>query len=66
MPMDFNYTDNIEKYPHERHVFHALFACPEARKIKNKHREYGLPPADQQRSPCKVCVAEARAWLGTT
>lgn len=65
MPMDFNYTSRFDKYPDERNVFHALLHCPEAEKIKIKHREYGRPPAMERRKPCEVCVGEMGTWLSS-
>jgi hypothetical protein len=63
MPMDFNYTNRFDKYPDDRNVYHALTRCRAAEDIKVKHREFGLPPASEQRQPCEICQAEVRAWL---
>jgi hypothetical protein len=59
MPMDFCYTTESE----DPSIYHVLFLCPEATKIEAKHRQYGRPPAEEGRGPCRVCLDTIDAWL---
>lgn len=63
MALDYSYTKNFDEHPTERSKYHVLYMCPESRKIKEGNREYGQPPASEQRQPCKVCMTEMREWL---
>ena len=44
-------------------VYHAFYACSEVEHIKKKHKQYGQPPAYEQRRLCEVCEAEMRRLL---
>jgi len=65
MALDFNYTVVFKKRyrPEERNVYHALYRCSEAVKIKSKHKKFGVPPTSENRNPCEVCLQETGAWL---
>jgi|HubBroStandDraft_4_1064222.scaffolds.fasta_scaffold3183159_1 hypothetical protein len=58
MPLDFNYSTEKDA----ENVYHVLILCPEAMKIREKHREYGFPPPEEQREPCEACSAEILEW----
>ena len=34
MPMDFNYTSKVKKYPHEAEVYHAFFSARRQRRSR--------------------------------
>jgi len=59
MPMDYCYTTESERPS----VYHVIFMCSEAAKIKSEHRKYGKPPASENRQPCQVCLDTIGAWL---
>jgi hypothetical protein len=65
MALDYNYTSNFDEHPNERGVYHVVFMCPEARKIKEGNRVYAKPPSSENRRPCEVCLSEIGAWLKT-
>lgn len=58
MPADYIYSAREGD-----RVYHVFFMCSEARKIEEKHKKYGLPPAAERRRLCDVCEAEMRRLL---